>query len=97
MASGATITSVDTFTIRQDRTVAFDPASLAWTFSSPQKPTAIALYSQTVSVSQQVKLDGTRSTDSNGTPLSLRPLLVDHQLRNWQGWISDGRRISSGC
>lgn len=34
ITSGATITSVDTFTIRQDRTVPFDPASLVWTFTA---------------------------------------------------------------
>ena len=76
IASGATITSVDTFTIRQDRTVAFDPASLAWTFSAPQRPTAIANYSQTVHVGETVKLDGTRSTDPNGTPLTYQWTLI---------------------
>ena len=33
LAAGASSTSTDTFTIRQDRTVAFNPASLVWTVS----------------------------------------------------------------
>ncbi len=33
LAAGATLTSTDTFVIRQDRSVAFNPASLLWTVS----------------------------------------------------------------
>lgn len=43
LAAGATILSTDTFTIRQDRTVAFNPASLSWSVTgvAPNAPTSV--------------------------------------------------------
>ncbi len=38
--AGGTVTSTDTFIIRQDRRVPFNPSSLTWTFPAPQAPSA---------------------------------------------------------
>lgn len=43
LAAGATLLSTDTFTIRQDRTAAFNPASLSWSVTgvSPNAPASL--------------------------------------------------------
>lgn len=38
MPAGATVTSSDTFTIRQDRTVPFNPANLQWSITGTPVP-----------------------------------------------------------
>jgi hypothetical protein len=65
-----TITSVDTFVIRQDRRFAFNPSSLTWTFTFAQKPTANAGPDQTAKIGATVTLNGTGSTDPNGNSLT---------------------------
>src|SRR6185437_11488678 len=72
--ANATITSTDTYTIRQDRRFAFDPESLSWTFSSsqaPQSPIAVAsATSTTIPVGGAVHLDGSQSSDPGGHALT---------------------------
>ena len=75
-ASG-TITSTGTFTIRQDRTAAFDPGSLSWSFTTAPKPTANAGPGQRVAYTGQVlTLNGAGSTDPTGRPLTYQWTLV---------------------
>ena len=72
---GATVGSLDTFTIRQDRTVLFDPADLVWTVTfaeANRPPTAIAGLDRTVTVGTLVQLDGSGSTDPDGDSLTFR-------------------------
>jgi len=68
--AGGTVQSTNTFKIRQNRTVAFDPASLVYAFSSASVPTANAGSPQYVAVSTTVTLDGTGSSDPNGAALT---------------------------
>jgi hypothetical protein len=75
--AGSTVTSSDTFTIRQDRTFPFNPADLVWQVSGTPvlrntPPVANAGPDQTVVVTQTVTLDGSHSTDANGDPLQYR-------------------------
>lgn len=68
--AGATVTSQDTFTIRQDRTVPFNPADLTWTVRANRAPVANAGSDQTVPVNAEVTLDGRASTDADGNALT---------------------------
>jgi PKD domain len=72
----STITSTDTFTIRQNRQYQFDPSSLSWSFGQGSGPTANAGPGQTVAVGTTVTLNGTGSTDTNGSPLTYQWTLV---------------------
>jgi len=60
------VTSTDTFTIRVDRSVAFDFANLHWTFAAAQNPVANAGPGQTVTVGATVTLNGSGSTNPSG-------------------------------
>lgn len=73
--AGTTITSTDTFTLRQNRLVAFRPSDLVWTFEGQPantRPVANAGPDQTVRTGTVVTLDGTGSTDADGQALSYR-------------------------
>ncbi|MEJ0087509.1 MAG: Ig-like domain-containing protein [Pseudomonadota bacterium] len=73
LAAGSTSVSTDTFTLRQDRRVAFDPARLNWTInavSANTRPIANAGPDQTVRTGALVALNGTGSTDADGNPLT---------------------------
>lgn len=77
--AGTTITSIDTFTLRQNRTVAFNPANLVWTIQGAlanTPPVAQAGVDQTVRTGVTVTLDGTRSSDADGQSLSYRWTLL---------------------
>jgi len=77
--AGTTITSTDTFTLRQNRTVAFNPANLVWTIQGAlanTPPVADAGIDQTVRTGVTVTLDGTRSSDADGQSLSYRWTLL---------------------
>jgi PKD domain len=79
--AGSTVTSSDTFTIRQDRTFPFNPADLVWQVSGTPvsrntPPVANAGPDQTVVVKQTVTLDGSHSTDAEGDPLQYRWSMV---------------------
>jgi len=70
VAPGATVTSQDTFTLRQDRTILFNPADLVWTvIQANRAPVANAGDGQTIAVGATVHLDGSRSSDSDGNSL----------------------------
>ena len=72
LAAGATVTSTDTFTLRQDRTVAFNPASLLWTVTGGTAGTVtldIALSDPFVAPSGSVGITPTLR-DGNGTVIS---------------------------
>src|SRR5215831_12130162 len=60
------VTSTDTFTIRVDRSVAFDFANLVWSFPAPTNPVANAGPNQTVTVGSTVTLNGSGSTNPSG-------------------------------
>jgi hypothetical protein len=73
--AGTTITSIDTFTLRQNRLVAFRPSDLVWTIEGQPantRPIANAGSDQTVRTGTVVALDGTGSTDADGQALSYR-------------------------
>lgn len=73
--AGTTITSTDTFTLRQNRLVAFRPSDLVWTFEGQPantRPVANAGPDQTARTGTVVTLDGTGSTDADGQALSYR-------------------------
>jgi hypothetical protein len=73
--TGATITSTDTFVLRQNRTVAFKPSDLVWTIqgvTANTPPVANAGPDQSVRTGTRVTLDATGSTDADGDPLTYR-------------------------
>ncbi len=81
--AGGTITSTDTFVISQNRTYAFNPASLTWTFNSAADiPTANAGPNQTAAVGSTVTLNGTGSTDPQGLPLTYLWSIVSAPANN---------------
>lgn len=71
--TGASAVSQDTFTIRQDRTLSFNPADLVWSVqATPENkaPVANAGNDQHIAVGATVQLDGSTSTDANGDSLT---------------------------
>jgi len=68
------VQSLDTFTIRQDRTLPFNPAALVWTLN--QHPQANAGADQTATVGTVVQLDGSASSDLDGDELTLQWTLL---------------------
>jgi RHS repeat-associated protein len=70
IAAGATATSLDTITIRQDRTIPFKPSNLVWTVRINRAPKADAGDGQTVATGTTVILDGSESSDPDGDSLS---------------------------
>lgn len=73
VAAGSTFVSTDTFTLRQDRRVAFDPARLSWIINAADAntvPVANAGPDQTVRTGTIVTMNGTGSTDGDGDPLT---------------------------
>ncbi len=76
VAPGATVTSQDTFTLRQDRTLPFNPADLVWTMLANRAPVADAGPNQTVAVGAVVQLDGGESSDADGDSLDYAWKLV---------------------
>jgi hypothetical protein len=73
--TGATITSTDTFVLRQNRTVAFKPSDLVWTIqgvTANTPPAANAGPDQSVKTGTKVTLDATASIDADGDPLTYR-------------------------
>ena len=74
VASGGTVTSTDTFSLRQNRLVPFKPASLVWTVNPvvanrPPSP-VIAPFIEPILVRSIVLLDGSGSSDADGDALS---------------------------
>ena len=67
---GAVLRSQNTFTIRQDRTVPFNPADLVWTVSYNHAPTAEAGPDRSVSLHTSTQLDGSGSSDVDGDALT---------------------------
>ena len=63
VGASATVASVNTYTIRQDRRFAFNPANLMFTFAAAGGPQANAGPAQLVSAGAIVTLDGSASTD----------------------------------
>lgn len=77
--TGSTITSTDTFTLRQYRLVPFRLQDLVWTIQGQEantRPLANAGPDQTVPTGTTVTLDGSGSTDADGQPLTYRWSLV---------------------
>lgn len=75
LPAGSTVTSTDTFTLRQNRLVPFQPADLVWTIEAQPantRPVARAGADQTVPTGTLVTLDGTGSSDADGDPLQHR-------------------------
>ncbi|MBL8267484.1 Ig-like domain-containing protein [Steroidobacter sp.] len=73
VAAGSTFVSTDTFILRQDRRVAFDPTQLSWTINAVNantRPVANAGPDQTVRTGALVTLNGTGSTDADGDSLT---------------------------
>ncbi len=73
VAAGAVVTSGNTFTFTQDRTVQFDLAALHWTVQSstgPQPPVANPGSNQSISLGATVRLNGSASTDPGGRALT---------------------------
>jgi len=68
--AGMSKQSLDTFTIRQDRTVLFNSADLVWAVHSDCRPVANAGPDQTVLLGQPAYLDGSGSTDMDGQELT---------------------------
>lgn len=69
---GGKVTSTDTFIIRLDRSIPFDPTDLLWTVKGNSRPTANAGTDQSTQVNQTVKLDGSTSSDMDGDELTFR-------------------------
>ncbi len=67
---GAVLRSQNTFTIRQDRTVPFNPADLVWTVSYNHAPTAEAGPDRSVPLHTPAQLDGSGSSDVDGDALT---------------------------
>ncbi len=67
---GAVLPSRNTFTIRQDRTVPFNPADLVWTVHYNHPPLADAGPDRSMPLHTQVQLDGSNSTDVDGDTLT---------------------------
>lgn len=70
LPASATKTSTDTFTIRQDRTIPFDPSTLRWTVTG-QGPSVASVITDLESTGQLPKLDRSTSlagpdTNANG-------------------------------
>ena len=66
IATAGSARSVDTFSVRQDRTALFNPTDLAWTITpdaANQPPTAAIAAVGAVFVAQAVTLDGRGSSD----------------------------------
>ena len=79
LPAGSTITSTDTFTLRQNRLVPFRPTDLVWTIEAQPantRPVARAGADQTVPTGTLVTLDGTGSSDADGDPLQHRWILL---------------------
>lgn len=77
----ATVTSTDTFTIRQDRSVPFNPADLVWDITGtpvPRNtaPMANAGPDQTGVIGQLITLDGSASSDRDGDALSFPQVIA---------------------
>ena len=70
IGAGQTVTSTNTFTIEQDRTVPFELSVLSFQFQTGtayQPPVANAGKNQVAQIGQTVTLDGSGSTDADGT------------------------------
>jgi hypothetical protein len=81
VAANSQKTSLDTFTIRQDRRYAYDPSKLSWAISfSPvtenTPPVANAGPDQTAYTKDTVQLNGSESTDVDGDALTYAWTLV---------------------
>ncbi len=81
LASGGTVTSIDTFTIRHDLHTPFQNSFLSFQFSATpvttnSPPTANAGPDQTVAVSATAHLNGSGSSDPDGNPLTFLWTLV---------------------
>ncbi len=77
--AGTTVTSTDTFTLRQNRQFLFNPANLLWTVRAVvanTRPLANAGADQTVRTGAVVTLDGTQSSDADGQTLTYRWQIV---------------------
>ncbi|MDE2372313.1 MAG: PEP-CTERM sorting domain-containing protein [Burkholderiales bacterium] len=106
MAANANTTSYDTITIRQDRTLPFDPASLAWQFSSNpsnRPPVAVATVDAANStVGQIVTFNGLASSDPDGDPIGFswgvlnRPAGSTTQIGNAQSGLASLRLDRAG-
>ena len=73
LAAGVTVSSTDTYTLRQNRLVPFNPADLTWTIqgtAANTTPAANAGPDQTVRTGVLVTLDGTKSSDADGDALT---------------------------
>jgi hypothetical protein len=68
--ANGSVTSTNTYTVRQDRRFAFNPADLTFAFSAAGIPQADAGPNQLVAPGSTVKLDGSASTDPSSLPLS---------------------------
>src|ERR1019366_7824058 len=75
--ANGTVTSLNTFTILVDRTVAFDFADLQWTFLAP---VANAGPNRTATVGSLVTLNGSGSSDVDGDPLTFAWTMVNRPL-----------------
>ena len=75
VGAGTTLTSTDTFTLRQNRLVAFNPSHLTWNIegqAANTRPVANAGPDQTVRTGVVVTLNATGSTDADGHALTYR-------------------------
>ena len=69
VAAGISVRGSDPYTIRQDRTVPFNPNDLVWSFDYNHAPVADAGPDQHVDLDSTVILDGAHSTDQDGDAL----------------------------